>query len=187
MSSDTRKRILFNAAKLFAENGYEGVRTKEIAKASNISEVTLFKYFPKKEVLYNTLLDEFFYTLDLGPLVNNLSYTDLQKDLSKIANAITENLIDNINIILMRQKEKTNFLSNKKFNVLSDPGYLTILPVFQKYYQNKKISVSPEIASNIFITSIVGSFGLLAANNFNEAYFKKYIEDFLIIFCRGIR
>jgi AcrR family transcriptional regulator len=48
MVSDTRRRILVTAAKLFAENGYEGVRTKEIAKASKISEVTLFKYFPKK-------------------------------------------------------------------------------------------------------------------------------------------
>ncbi|XOQ44705.1 MAG: hypothetical protein ACFWTN_09725 [Clostridium sp.] len=174
MVSDTRRRILVTAAKLFAENGYEGVRTKEIAKASKISEVTLFKYFPKKEVLYHTLLDEFFHTLDLAPLVENLSFTDLHGDLSQIANAISENLIDNIHIVLMRQKEKTDFFSDKKFNAFVDPSYVTVLPVFQHYYQAKKISISPEIACNIFITTLVGSFGLLAANNFNEAYLKKW-------------
>ena len=185
--SDTRKRILFNAAKLFAQNGYEGVRTKQIAQASHVSEVTLFKYFPQKEVLYNTLLDEFFHTLDLTALVDELSYTNLYEDVLKIANAVAENLAENIDIILMRQKEKTDFLSDKKFDILRDPSYITILPVFQQYYQNKMIYVLPETAANLLMTSLIGSFQLLAGNHFNKEYFFQYVESFVNVFCRGIQ
>lgn len=187
MLLETRRRILRNAAKLFAQNGYEGVRTKQIAQASNISEVTLFKYFPKKEVLYNTLLDEFFHTLDLTPLVDTLTYEDLYEDTLKIAMAIAENAVENIDIILMRQKEKADFLDNKKFDISKDPSYIAILPVFQKYYENKKISILPKVAANVLVTSIMGSFNLLAANNFNKASFLKYVENFVSIFCKGIK
>jgi AcrR family transcriptional regulator len=187
MLPDTRKKILLNATKLFAEKGYEGVRTKEIANVSGISEVTLFKYFPQKEVLYNSLIDEYFHTLDLSPIVDNLDFVDLNSNILEIASAIVENLIENADIILMRQKEKRDFLNNKKFDILANPSYITILPVFQKYYRDKVISFSPENAANTFIISIVGSFGLLVGNNFNELYFRKYVKNFVDIFCNGIR
>ncbi|WAA12672.1 TetR/AcrR family transcriptional regulator [Fervidibacillus halotolerans] len=187
MLKDTRTRILKSAAKLFAQNGYEGVRTKQIAEASNISEVTLFKYFPQKEILYHTLLDEFYQTLDLSPLVKKLSYTNIYEDCLQIANAVANNLVENIDIILMRQKEKVDFLKERKFNILKDPSYQAIVPVFQTYYDNNEISVSPEKAANIFLTSITGAFHLLAGGNFEKKYFLEYVEEFVNIFCRGIQ
>ncbi len=187
MIPDTRKRILLHAAKLFAQNGYEGVRTKEIAKASEISEVTLFKYFPKKEILYHTLLDEFFQTVELSSLVDDLDYSNLFEDLLKIANVIAKNSIANIDIILMRQKEKTDFLSDKKFDISKDPSYLKLLTVLESYAENNMISADPTIAANLFITSIIGSFHLLSGNHFNESDYLNYIENFVKIFSKGIQ
>lgn len=186
MTLNTRKRILHHAKKLFAQDGYEGVRTKQIAKAAQVSEVTLFKYFPKKEVLYNTLLDEFYQTLDLTPLVKQLSYANLYDDCLQIAKAVANNLIDNIDIILMRQKEKVEFLSDRKFDIYNDPSYNAMLPMFRTYYERKLISIVPEKAATIFLTSITGSFQLFAVSNFNKVKFLEYIEGFVEIFCNGI-
>lgn len=41
---------------LFAEFGFEGTTTAELAKAANVTERTLFKYFPSKSDLYLRIL-----------------------------------------------------------------------------------------------------------------------------------
>jgi len=49
--------ILDAAIKIFAEKGYEGGRTSDIAKEANISEGTIFRYFKtKKDLLVGLLL-----------------------------------------------------------------------------------------------------------------------------------
>jgi len=59
MSGDMRrKRISDVAMRLFAEHGFRGTTTKEIALASGISEASLFQHFKTKAELYATILDE---------------------------------------------------------------------------------------------------------------------------------
>jgi len=47
----TRRLISDTAARLFAERGYEQVTVREIARAAEIAEQTLYNYFPTKEQL----------------------------------------------------------------------------------------------------------------------------------------
>ncbi|WP_051366515.1 TetR/AcrR family transcriptional regulator [Hamadaea tsunoensis] len=47
----TRQLILDTAARLFTERGFDGVSVAEIARATQLSEVTVFNYFPAKEDL----------------------------------------------------------------------------------------------------------------------------------------
>ncbi len=42
---DTEHAILAAAERLFAERGYAGTRTAEIARAAKLTERTLFKHF----------------------------------------------------------------------------------------------------------------------------------------------
>lgn len=51
-SEDRKKQILKSAIKVFVENGYNGSTTAEIAKAANISEVTLFRHFESKKDIF---------------------------------------------------------------------------------------------------------------------------------------
>jgi AcrR family transcriptional regulator len=53
---DTEHRILSAAARLFAERGYAGTRTAEIARAAKVTERTLFKYFADKAALLERVL-----------------------------------------------------------------------------------------------------------------------------------
>lgn len=68
----TEARILESAIKLFAEQGFAGTSTNQIAKEAEVAEGTLFKYYPKKidllrRILY-TLIDQRSTAFVLGSL-----------------------------------------------------------------------------------------------------------------------
>jgi AcrR family transcriptional regulator len=54
----TRKLILQSARRLFAANGYEQTRTRDIADAAGIASGTLFNYFQTKEAIVACLAAE---------------------------------------------------------------------------------------------------------------------------------
>jgi len=48
----TREAIADVASSLFAERGFDAVTVAQVARAANVSEVTVFNYFPTKEDLF---------------------------------------------------------------------------------------------------------------------------------------
>jgi AcrR family transcriptional regulator len=50
-------RILSSAAELFAQYGYNGVSTREIAAQAGVNEVTIYRHYPRKRDLYVSVLD----------------------------------------------------------------------------------------------------------------------------------
>ena len=73
-SEDRKKQILDSAINVFVEYGYNGSTTAEIAKAANISEVTLFRHFDSKKdifigsiepIVFNTLKESITASKDL--------------------------------------------------------------------------------------------------------------------------
>ncbi len=55
----TRLLIADTARRLFAERGFEAVPVAEIARAADVSEATVFNYFPTKEDLLYSRLEAF--------------------------------------------------------------------------------------------------------------------------------
>jgi AcrR family transcriptional regulator len=55
----TRRLILDTAARLFAEHGFDGVSVAAIARAAQLSEMTVFNYFPTKEDLVFGRMESF--------------------------------------------------------------------------------------------------------------------------------
>ena len=54
---DRRLQIVRVAMHLFSRRGFRGTTTKEIAKASGVSEAMVFRHFATKEDLYSAILD----------------------------------------------------------------------------------------------------------------------------------
>jgi AcrR family transcriptional regulator len=55
--SKTRNRILQAAMKLFAEKGFRGTTTKEIAERAGVNEALIFRYFSTKRDLYGAIIE----------------------------------------------------------------------------------------------------------------------------------
>src|SRR6266511_6280596 len=55
----TRQLIAESARRLFAQRGFEAVTVAEVARAADVSEATVFNYFPTKEDLFYSGLEAF--------------------------------------------------------------------------------------------------------------------------------
>jgi AcrR family transcriptional regulator len=66
--SSTRGRILLAASALFAQRGYFGTSTRDIADAVQIRQPSLFHHFEAKHEIFLTLVE-----LDLGPSIDRIS------------------------------------------------------------------------------------------------------------------
>lgn len=55
----TRQLLAETARRLFGERGFEAVTVAEIARAANVSEATVFNYFPAKEDLFYSGMEAF--------------------------------------------------------------------------------------------------------------------------------
>jgi AcrR family transcriptional regulator len=51
------QRILLSAVGLFANFGYNGVSTRDIASSAGVNEVTIYRHYPRKRDLYLAVLD----------------------------------------------------------------------------------------------------------------------------------
>ena len=59
LSLKQRRRQLIDAARrVFAERGFRGATTRQIAAAAGVTEALIFQHFPDKDSLYAAILDE---------------------------------------------------------------------------------------------------------------------------------
>lgn len=66
--TSTRGRILLEASVLFAQRGYFGTSTRDIADAVEIKQPSLFHHFQAKHEIFRTLVE-----LDLGPSIDRMA------------------------------------------------------------------------------------------------------------------
>jgi len=56
-SADRREQILEIATRLFAQQGFRGTTTRQIAEGSGVTEALIFRHFPSKEELYWAVIE----------------------------------------------------------------------------------------------------------------------------------
>jgi AcrR family transcriptional regulator len=58
LSAEVRRRAIVEAVRdVFAEKGFDGTTTRDLAKSAGVSEALIYRYFPSKESLYAAMLD----------------------------------------------------------------------------------------------------------------------------------
>src|SRR5438445_9841098 len=56
LSGEERRAAIVKAVRrVFAEKGFDGTTTRELADAAGVSEALLFKHFPNKEALFTAM------------------------------------------------------------------------------------------------------------------------------------
>jgi len=56
-SSERRQAIVEAVREVFAEKGFDGTTTRDLAAAAGVSEALLYKHFPSKQSLYDAMLE----------------------------------------------------------------------------------------------------------------------------------
>ena len=98
--SDTHRRLLDAAARVFARSGLEGATTREIAREAGVNEVTLFRHFQSKEKLLTAVLQRTFAGQEETlPADQAVEPEDLRAGLRRYARGYAELLQSNILLV----------------------------------------------------------------------------------------
>ena len=57
MKQDRRQQIITAAMELFAQKGFRGTTTRDLATQAGVNEAIIFRYFKTKEELYNAIIE----------------------------------------------------------------------------------------------------------------------------------
>ncbi|WP_076004174.1 TetR/AcrR family transcriptional regulator [Dehalogenimonas formicexedens] len=154
---ERRYLILQAALDVFAEKGFQGAKTREIAKRAGVSETLIFRYFATKEELYRTGLKEL---MDQHPVADVLKEFIQKKDDEGLLMAVTRH-------IMSHGEEDPRFLRLAAFSALekvspgseeTDTGRLTVRLaqyIRQRTLDGDFIELNADIAAKSFVGSIL--------------------------------
>ncbi|MGB9698096.1 MAG: TetR family transcriptional regulator [Thermodesulfobacteriota bacterium] len=192
-SLERQEQIIQGAMRIFADKGFRGTTTREIAQRLGISEALMFKYFPSKEALYRAIIKK---RTDRAEEMLFPQEIIQAKDDRQVFQAIATNLIE-------RNVQDPNFMRLLHFSALE--GH-ELARLFFTNHAQKKIKllaryieqrikegvfrhVSPELAAQAFLGMIIHYvqarelFGLKRWRRFSPA---EVIETFVQIFLKGL-
>lgn len=192
MTEDTRERILEAALKLFSEKGYLGATTKEIAMASGISEVTLFRHFQTKENLFISVLEHYSFLPKLKELSKDLLVMPLEEALKTLAKAFLQTLKSRRDLIRIMLAELPRYpeIVKESYQKTIEKIIQEISQYFEKLQRERKIKSS--ISSNLLARAFLGLFFSyfhaeeIKGLNFKNQSEEEIIDNYVKIFLYGI-
>jgi AcrR family transcriptional regulator len=98
---ETKQRIIQGAAQVFAEKGYDGATTREIAEAAGVNEVTLFRHFGSKKNIFMAVIERFSALPGLEAAMKDQLTGDYRQDLAKLGSHFLETMLKRRKAILM--------------------------------------------------------------------------------------
>lgn len=85
--TDTRRRILYEAGRLFVLRGYHGVSMREVAQAVGVTKPALYHHYADKETLFVAILEESLG--DLEKIIGRMrEHDDLRGQLHNLASSL---------------------------------------------------------------------------------------------------
>lgn len=171
-----KQEILDTALKLFGENGYEKTSITDIAKAIGVAQGLCYRYFPSKEALFDSAIEQY-----ADVLVEQ--FADAETDDRKTLRQIIEEMPATM------EKQDTKYYSvfhgteNRKFHdQLALKVCEKLVPLVEKLLQRAKqkgeIHFDDLEAAATFC--VYGQLGILLADDLTQEDKSKRIREFLI-------
>ena len=191
---ERKKQIIEVAMKIFSEKGFQGTKTKDIAKAAGISEAMIFKHFKNKDDIYNSIIRAINsnmkeHSKEMSHIQSQVSnFPTVLKEL--ILHAIDHNEKDPTLIRLMlyssleEHKLVLNFVKNHLFGVME----ILTKTIEKGIKMGEYREVNPKLAIEIF-QHLIGGYcvsqfvlGKNKPSNKNEV-----VETIVDIFLNGLK
>jgi len=194
--SDIRQQILKTAIRLFAQKGFRGTTTREIALAAGVNEVTIFRHFASKQDLYSAILEVKSTEAGLTSWLVDLAEFEKRRDDEGL-------FLFAANNILAHYKRDADFLCLKLYSSLEGHELaqkyreMQICPLFRflrnyvvtRQRENAFNECDPDIAIQAFLGSVYNHAVCL---HFSEVDFIKLTQEqtakeFTAFFLRSMR
>lgn len=174
---EERKQEIFDAAlKLFGEKGYEKTTIADIAKAIGVAQGLCYRYFPSKEILFDSAIDQY---ADI--LVEQ--FTDLAAD----SNIPLKEFIEKMPAAVEDKNTKYYAVfhgpQNRKFhNLLSLKTCEKLVPVVEKLLEKarQRGEIHLEDLSTTAMFCVYGQLGILLEDDGDQKEKANRIRAFLI-------
>lgn len=181
----TREKILAAALDLFSDKGFKATSTKSIADAAQVNEVTLFRSFKTKRLLYI----EVFYHFAITPeSINKPVFFKSQffEQLHSFCLDITRLFLRNTKIIRMSIKDMERFPEITEELHTQPKILISMLSSFlseaQKVFQ---LSSTPELLSETIIKALMGS--VIHLQHFHDdTEVCNFVTHFVQLFYNGL-
>lgn len=105
MPRDTRTKILDAGLRLFSKKGYLRATTREIARKAGVAELTLFRHFSSKELLFEEIINTFTFLPTLRGLLPEIKNMPYEEALAEIARRFLERLLERKELIRIMHSE----------------------------------------------------------------------------------
>lgn len=127
MASDTKKRILDAALKVFAEKGYEATNVREIAEELGYTKSALYKHYKSKEEIWDALIDklDIHYEKHFGSVDNLPPIPASGEELVQLVNKMTSFTINDENIRMIRKTVMMEQFRGEKVRDLATKHFLS--------------------------------------------------------------
>ncbi len=127
MASDTKKRILDAALKVFAEKGYEATNVREIAEELGYTKSALYKHYKSKEEIWDALIDklDIHYEKHFGSVDNLPPIPASGEELVQLVNKMTSFTINDEHIRMIRKTVMMEQFRGEKVRDLATKHFLS--------------------------------------------------------------
>lgn len=185
----TRQNIIDAARSLFEQKGFAAATTREIAEHAGVSEVTLFRHFSTKRMLFEKTVHSCLHPYHIENYLKNEATYELQKDLTQIAYGIKDTLVRNASMLRMvmrdqiRQSAPEMAMRQKEHH-----AHNHLLLYFQAMYGKGRLAAKPDLALKFFVTNITGflikEIITQTSNEPDDAYFSWMLDRVIAVLTR---
>ena len=177
-----KQEILDTALKLFGENGYEKTSITDIAKAIGVAQGLCYRYFPSKEALFDSAIEQY-----ADVLAGQFAGYGKDKDKNSTLRQIIETMPATVEERDTKYYSVFHGAENKKFHdQLSLKVCEKLVPLVEKLLsqarQKGEIQFDDLQAAARFC--VYGQLGILLADDLTQEDKSKRIREFLIFALR---
>lgn len=127
MERTTKTRILEEALKSFANNGYKGTNLRDLADSLGLSKSALYRHYKSKEDIWNSVIDmmESYYGERFGSEENMPKIPESCDELAELTMGMVNFTVHDEKVILTRQLLLTEQFHDERARKLATKHFLT--------------------------------------------------------------
>ncbi|HXX81597.1 MAG TPA: TetR/AcrR family transcriptional regulator [Thermodesulfovibrionales bacterium] len=187
----TKHKILEAGLKSFSREGYLGATTREIAREANVAEVTLFRHFRSKEMLFEEVISSYSFLPALRDLLAEIDEMRYEDALTLIARRFLETLTLRKDLIQIMHAEMHRYPGkiHKIYHAFIDGVIVTLASYFETMQKKRVLRKFDSVyGARAFLGMFFSYFNaqeLMLRKKYRFTDTGKTIREFVGVFVKG--